>query len=357
MNDRPLVTFALFAYNQERFIREAVAGAFSQTYSPLEIILSDDCSPDSTFDIMREMASQYAGPHEIVLNRNQVNLGIGAHVNRVNEIARGNLIVAAAGDDVSLPNRCEELVGYWQETGCLFNVVQSDKLIIDADGKEIDVPYEPLYTGTFGFGMLLNLEGIKGATQMYTRKIFTQFGPMLQDTVVEDCVIAMRGYLLGGIGYCKKALVRYRVHGSNITSMQTTSDDMILHDRIGFHRRFHNVYRNYQRDIMCAYSLGLIERSALHRLLDMVDPYAEMCFDKAKFLEGGNREKVRLITKYMVKYPAQALSWITILICPSLYVNMGKNNSLGLVTERVNRALARFRKRWFISRKARMSSL
>lgn len=40
----PLVTFALFAYNQEKFIREAVEGAFAQTYESLEIILSDDCS-------------------------------------------------------------------------------------------------------------------------------------------------------------------------------------------------------------------------------------------------------------------------------------------------------------------------
>ena len=36
--DRPLVTFALFAYNQEDYIREAVEGAFAQTYEPLEII-------------------------------------------------------------------------------------------------------------------------------------------------------------------------------------------------------------------------------------------------------------------------------------------------------------------------------
>ena len=71
--EKPLITFALFAYNQERFIREAVEGAFSQTYSPLEIILSDDCSPDRTFEIMKEMAAEYTGPHTIVLNRNEKN--------------------------------------------------------------------------------------------------------------------------------------------------------------------------------------------------------------------------------------------------------------------------------------------
>ena len=48
---KPLLTFAVGAYNQERFIREAVESAFAQTYSPLEIVLSDDCSRDRTFEI------------------------------------------------------------------------------------------------------------------------------------------------------------------------------------------------------------------------------------------------------------------------------------------------------------------
>jgi hypothetical protein len=50
LKERPFVTFALFVYNQEKYIREAVEGAFSQTYEPLEIILSDDCSTDRTFN-------------------------------------------------------------------------------------------------------------------------------------------------------------------------------------------------------------------------------------------------------------------------------------------------------------------
>ena len=41
---RPLVTFYVIAYNQSRFVREAVESALAQTYSPLEILLSDDCS-------------------------------------------------------------------------------------------------------------------------------------------------------------------------------------------------------------------------------------------------------------------------------------------------------------------------
>ena len=40
--DRPLVTFFLFAYNQEKYIEEACRAALAQTYSPLEIIFSED---------------------------------------------------------------------------------------------------------------------------------------------------------------------------------------------------------------------------------------------------------------------------------------------------------------------------
>src|SRR5438309_837758 len=98
---KPLLTFAVAAFNQERFIREAVEAAFAQTYSPVEIILSDDCSEDRTFDIMREMIGAYHGPNRVILNRNPVRRSIGGHFNRIIEISHGELILAAAGDDVS----------------------------------------------------------------------------------------------------------------------------------------------------------------------------------------------------------------------------------------------------------------
>ena len=60
---QPLVSFTILCYNQEAFIREAVEGAFSQTYSPLEIIISDDCSKDQTYEIVKQMADAYRKGH------------------------------------------------------------------------------------------------------------------------------------------------------------------------------------------------------------------------------------------------------------------------------------------------------
>lgn len=107
--DRPLVTFALFAYNQEQFIREAVKGALAQTYSPLEIILSDDCSSDNTFAIMKEMASAYNGVHCIRVIKHQKNLGLVNHLLLIAKLASGRYLIPAAGDDISYPNRAQAL--------------------------------------------------------------------------------------------------------------------------------------------------------------------------------------------------------------------------------------------------------
>lgn len=115
-SQRPLVTFALFAYNQEHFIRDAIRGALSQTYEPLEIILSDDCSSDRTFEIMQEMADAYEGPHRVRLNRSPENLGILGHLIDVGREARGSILVVAAGDDISKPERVAALIPMFQRS-------------------------------------------------------------------------------------------------------------------------------------------------------------------------------------------------------------------------------------------------
>src|SRR5580698_5008907 len=130
-NIRPLLTFAVCSYNQERFIREAVEAALAQTYSPLEIILSDDCSTDRTFEIMRELAAAYRGPHQVVLNRNPVNFGLGRHLNRMMELVHGEFFVAAAGDDVSLPARTEMVYQAWERSGRKARMIQCGTIDID----------------------------------------------------------------------------------------------------------------------------------------------------------------------------------------------------------------------------------
>ena len=93
--EMPLITLALFAYNQERYIKKAVKGVLAQDYKNLEIIMSDDASNDATFQIMKKVVADYRGPHKVILNRNKSNLGIAGHVNRVFELSSGEIVIMA----------------------------------------------------------------------------------------------------------------------------------------------------------------------------------------------------------------------------------------------------------------------
>lgn len=64
---------------------------------------------------MQEMAESYRGSHEVVVRKSEENIGTLAHVIEVARIASGKILVVAAGDDISEPNRCRRLFDALQE--------------------------------------------------------------------------------------------------------------------------------------------------------------------------------------------------------------------------------------------------
>lgn len=226
ITEKPLISFCLFAYNQERFIKEAVQGALSQTYSPLEIILSDDCSTDSTFEIITELIKDYNGSHSIKINRNSQNLGIGSHINKIMEIASGILIVAAAGDDISLPNRTEELYNEWISNKCFKGVIYSAFQQIDEDNNIINEINNPTLNFINDKSNIIPYvaPNIIGATAMWHRFIFDFFGKLYSDVVNEDMCIAYRAYLVDeGTRFSNNILLRRRISSNNISSRDSNS--------------------------------------------------------------------------------------------------------------------------------------
>jgi glycosyltransferase involved in cell wall biosynthesis len=216
----PLISFCLFAYNQEPFIREAVEGALAQTYSPLEIILSDDCSTDRTFDIMQQMLTDYKGSHKIILNRNDTNLGLAAHVNKVFSLAQGELFIMAAGDDVSLPQRTERIVTAWTLHDKVPSVISSSHCLIERTGRKI----RNVILGSAGL-ITVNEESLFslpnpvaeyagcGAVLAYSRKIYDIFGDLEDRVIAEDQILLRRGSLIGKILAIQDVLVNYRLGG------------------------------------------------------------------------------------------------------------------------------------------------
>jgi glycosyltransferase involved in cell wall biosynthesis len=234
--NKPLLTYLVASYNQEQFIREAVEGALRQTYSPLEIIISDDCSKDRTFEIATEMAGAYKGPHTVLLNRNPTNLGISAHCNRIMELTRGELVIAAAGDDVSLPERTDVIFQAWEQSGRRATSMFSSYETIRGDGAtegvggvrgNADDPrkFQPLEGDLFGF-LSRQLPVVNGCTHGWSRKLFDYFGPLRSD--LEDLALSFRSLSIGQLVYIHEPLVKYRRHGTNVSFFPGKDDPQAL---------------------------------------------------------------------------------------------------------------------------------
>jgi glycosyltransferase involved in cell wall biosynthesis len=228
MPSTPLITFYVIAYNQERYIAQAISGAFAQTWSPLEIILSDDNSSDRTYSIMCEMSAAYKGVHKIILNRNEKNLGVGAHINRIVAMSNGVFIVASAGDDVSVPERAERLFRNYCKRGAGARLIYSNLIEIGPEGSEImrrdfssETPDGARHKD--GWDVLDRVRGnvppTHGATFGYPKILFTDFGPLNEGVVFEDNVLNWRAELLGEMALCQDHLVLHRNHAEQITNV------------------------------------------------------------------------------------------------------------------------------------------
>lgn len=231
-----MLSFILLSYNQEKFIREAVEAAFAQTYSPLEIILSDDCSGDNTFKIMSELASNYRGPHQIILNKNETNLGIGRNVEKCFKMAKGEWIVGAAGDDISLPSRCEILWNAVNEKSAGIYAVASDCETIDENGDPHEDPLglknhhqkiKNITTTFHGLDDCVQLFGdtsmhLPGCAAMWHKNVFNGWPKFVEGLTYEDLTLTARAIMLGRVHVISNKLVKYRTSPNAITNYSRT---------------------------------------------------------------------------------------------------------------------------------------
>jgi glycosyltransferase involved in cell wall biosynthesis len=88
----PKVSLLIPVYNQERIVRDTLRSALAQEYKDMEILVSDDCSTDKTYQVCQNFP--------VTLSRNKYNLGFTGNFNKLINEAKGEYIIFLCGDDV-----------------------------------------------------------------------------------------------------------------------------------------------------------------------------------------------------------------------------------------------------------------
>lgn len=129
------VSILVPVYNVGRYISRCVHSLFSQTYSDIEYIFVDDCTPDNAILIMQDVLKEYPNRKPYVkVVKHQKNRGLSAARNTAVEAATGDFIIHVDSDDYLEYNAVQLAVNKMLETQAdmaVFdmNIVYQDKVV------------------------------------------------------------------------------------------------------------------------------------------------------------------------------------------------------------------------------------
>jgi glycosyltransferase involved in cell wall biosynthesis len=103
----PRVSIGVPVYNGQKYIGATLDSLIAQTFSDIEIIVTDNCSTDATPQIVQSYAGR--DPRVIYL-RNAANLGPARNYNSSLSLARGEFFKWCSADDVCAPDFVEKCV-------------------------------------------------------------------------------------------------------------------------------------------------------------------------------------------------------------------------------------------------------
>lgn len=209
--DAGRVSVLMPTYNQEDYVGAAIASVLAQDAAPFEFIIADDCSTDGTWERVGAATAGYAGPHRLRLVRNERNLGVNGNLNRMIALAGGEILIAAAGDDLSSPDRVRRVAEIFRSEKPL--LVHSGFRPLMAEGQSYDGRFDDLILTrtTSPVDIAGSTALFVGATAAWHRDLFRIFGPLPDGVIYEDLILGYRAALAGRIARIDAPLVDYRI--------------------------------------------------------------------------------------------------------------------------------------------------
>lgn len=213
------IDILLATYNGEKYIKEQIESILNQTYKNIKLIISDDCSKDSTSKILKEYEKK---DDRIKLYIQQENLGVVKNIEFLLKKVENKYYMLSDQDDVWLPQKVEK---------SLEKLKQENADLVFGDLEVVDKDLKTIYP-SFGDFMLLNKKinkyinsnklnylynCVTGCTILAKKETIEKIIPLPQKSkyLIHDHWIGLMVSIYGKVAYIPEKYIKYRQHGNN----------------------------------------------------------------------------------------------------------------------------------------------
>lgn len=216
--NKPLVSIALATYNGEKFIRQQMDSLLAQDYPNLEIVVSDDCSQDSTWEVLQNYALK---DNRIKLLPREKNVGYVNNFIRVFMACKGELISPCDQDDIWYPNKISRLVAEMGDASLIY----CNNRFINENNESLGIRSSDKIKMISGNDSrkILFCTSICGHAMLF-RKQLISLTDKLEKAPYIDWMVAYIAMENGYISYLDEVLVDWRQHSKSTTYHVRTSD-------------------------------------------------------------------------------------------------------------------------------------
>jgi len=210
--EQDLVSVIMPTYNASKYLADSIDSVLNQTYKNIELLITDDCSPEAdTHKILERYKNKDT---RIKIFYQKENLGSGAARNISIENAKGRYIAFCDSDDKWFPEKLEKQIAFMKEKQCALCCTSYIRFRDKEHRKEICIAQEVI---TYNDMLCDNKIGCLTAIydiEKLGRKYFMPTIRKRQDWAMFLTIIRSCRYAYG----MKEPLAYYRIRENSVSS-------------------------------------------------------------------------------------------------------------------------------------------
>lgn len=213
-----MISIAMATYNGEKYLREQLNSILAQTITDWELVVCDDCSKDSTVEILKSYQEQ---DDRIKIFVNEKNLGFKKNFEKAIGLYSGDYIALADQDDIWHENHLEvlqELIGDASLSCGNTRLMTADSIVTEKNLSDVEkLLCLPSDTHKLMYRILLKSNPFQGASMLIKKQFLSKILPIPEGVLYHDAWIAACACFEKGIAYTFEPITDYRQHENNVT--------------------------------------------------------------------------------------------------------------------------------------------